>query len=255
LSEWADSLSLPSQETTFFNFLASHDGIGLNPARGLLPDADIEGILQRVQRAGGLVSYKNNPDGSQSAYELNANYLDALSEPHRPGGLALGEARFAVAQAIQYALQGVPGVYVHSLAGSRGWPEGARQSGHNRTINRQKFTAPALFAELRNPGSARNRLYRVARRLLQARAASPAFDPYGSQQVIHSHPGALVLRREASGRVALCCHNLRAEQVTLRLPAQPGAWRSLLDEHHPTQAIMNELTLGPYQVVWLEKER
>lgn len=254
LSEWAGSLSLPSPETTFFNFLASHDGIGLNPARGLLADAEIERVIERAQRAGGLVSYKNNPDGTQSAYELNANYLDALSEPRHSAGPALGEARFAVAQAIQYALQGVPGVYVHSLVGSRGWPEGARSSGHNRTINRQKFAAPALFAELRDPTSARNRLYRVARRLLQARAASPAFDPYGSQQVIHAHPGALVLRRESSGRAVLCCHNLRREQISLRLPAQPGAWRSLLDENRAPLSIDGTLTLEPYQVVWLEKE-
>ncbi|MFT3890198.1 MAG: hypothetical protein QM730_01075 [Anaerolineales bacterium] len=37
LSDWARTLTLPSDQTTFFNFLASHDGIGLNPARGFFP--------------------------------------------------------------------------------------------------------------------------------------------------------------------------------------------------------------------------
>ena len=38
LSEWAQTLTLPSQETTFLNFLSSHDGIGLTPVRDILPD-------------------------------------------------------------------------------------------------------------------------------------------------------------------------------------------------------------------------
>jgi len=41
LSRWAATLTQPSDETTFFNFLASHDGIGLTPTRGLLADEDI----------------------------------------------------------------------------------------------------------------------------------------------------------------------------------------------------------------------
>ncbi len=32
LSRWASGLDLPSERVTFFNFLASHDGIGLNPS-------------------------------------------------------------------------------------------------------------------------------------------------------------------------------------------------------------------------------
>ena len=39
LCAWAQNLTLPSSNTTWFNFLASHDGIGLNPLRGLLPEA------------------------------------------------------------------------------------------------------------------------------------------------------------------------------------------------------------------------
>ena len=76
LSAWARTLDLPSDQTTFFNFLASHDGIGLTPARGLLEESDIRAMAERVEALGGFVSHRNNPDGSQSAYELNINYLD-----------------------------------------------------------------------------------------------------------------------------------------------------------------------------------
>jgi len=126
LSAWAASLALPSDQVTFFNFLASHDGIGLNPARGLLPAEAVQALVDQVQAHGGLVSYKHNPDGTQSPYELNINYFDALSDPAGAEPLALQVDRFLAAQAIMLALVGVPGLYFHSLFGSRGWPDGVR---------------------------------------------------------------------------------------------------------------------------------
>ena len=251
LTEWAASLRLPSTEVTFFNFLASHDGIGLNPARGLLQESEIQRLIERVQRVGGLVSYKTNPDGSQSAYELNVNYFDALVEPERRDGLALAEARFLVAQAIMLALQGVPGIYVHSLVGSRGWPEGAELSGQKRTINRQKFELGSLRAELLDPQSRRARIYRRMLQWLHARAACPAFDPFGSQRVLEVHPGALVLLRESGGAQALCCFNLRDEALSLSLQGLDGSWRDLVDGGQP--APLGRIELEPYQVLWLER--
>jgi sucrose phosphorylase len=79
LSNWAKTLTLPSDKTTFFNFLASHDGVGLNPARGILSNEEIDALVNKTLAHGGLVSYKNNSDGSQSPYEMNVNYFDALS--------------------------------------------------------------------------------------------------------------------------------------------------------------------------------
>jgi sucrose phosphorylase len=140
LSEWAASLTLPSRQTTFFNFLASHDGIGLNPVRGLLSDSDIQELVHEVLSHGGLVSEKQNPDGSASPYELNINYFDALSDPNGTEPLDLQVDRFVAAHAILFSLVGVPGIYFHSLFGSRGWPEGFKQTGQNRTINRQKLS-------------------------------------------------------------------------------------------------------------------
>ncbi len=251
LSEWAAGLRLPSREVTFFNFLASHDGIGLNPARGLLTDAQIEQMIARVQRAGGLVSHKSNPDGTQSAYELNVNYFDALLEPEHADSPALAEARFLAAQAVMLALQGVPGIYVHSLIGSRGWPEGAAASRQKRTINRQKFALDAIRAELRSPNTRRGRIYRRMTAWLKARAACPAFDPFGSQRVLNAHPGALVLLREGNGAQALCCFNLQAGPAVLRLEGVQGRWRSL-EDGRPVE-LGSRLELGAYEVLWLER--
>jgi sucrose phosphorylase len=137
LSNWAKTLALSSNKTTFFNFLASHDGIGLNPVRGILSDPEIDSLVQKTLEHGGLVSYKNNPDGSQSPYEMNINYFDALSDPNGNEALEIQVDRFIAAQAIMLSLSGLPGIYFHSMFGSRGWLEGVKQTGHNRTINRE----------------------------------------------------------------------------------------------------------------------
>ncbi len=252
LSAWAAGLSLPSRQVTVFNFLASHDGVGVNPARGILSEAEIEALVRRCESAGGLTSLKDNPDGSQSVYELNVNYLDALSLPGQPGGLEVGERRFLAAQAIMLAFLGVPGIYVHSLLGSRGWPEGAQASGRKRTINRQKFNAPALMAELRDPASRRGRIYAQLSAFLRARQACPAFDPYGDQRVIAAHPAALVLLRQHSGTQALCSFNLSGDTIDCDLDGLPSEWSDLLDGG--AKVYLNDgLRLRPYQISWLER--
>ncbi len=58
---------------------ASHDGIGLNPLRGILPESEILSLVEKLQQEGALVNWKNNPDGTRSPYEINVTYLDALS--------------------------------------------------------------------------------------------------------------------------------------------------------------------------------
>src|SRR5205807_9453999 len=97
LSGWADALELPSSGVTFFNFLASHDGIGVNPVRGILSQQEIDRLVQLAPAHGGYVSYKHNPDGTRSPYELNVSYFDALSDPAADEPLDRQVARFAVA--------------------------------------------------------------------------------------------------------------------------------------------------------------
>ena len=57
---------------------------------------------------------KKNPDGSESPYELNITYYDALA---CEGGTDDGNQtdRFLCSQAIMLSLQGVPGIYIHAL--------------------------------------------------------------------------------------------------------------------------------------------
>jgi sucrose phosphorylase len=230
LTQWAAGLQPPSESTTFFNFLASHDGIGVRPAEGILPPADVQKLVDLATAHGGNVSYKDNPDGTRSPYELNINYFDALSDPAAAEPLEAQVSRFMAAQAILLSLQGVPGIYVHSMFGSRNWREGVAETGRFRTINRQKWGRAAFEAELDEQGGLRQRVFGRYRALLKARTAEPAFHPGGAQRVLALHPALFAFVRSApdGSSHALCIHNVSAEAVQLdadlaATPIAPGA--------------------------------
>jgi glucosylglycerate phosphorylase len=261
LSQWADRLALPGPRTAFFNFLASHDGIGLTPARGILSEAEIEALAERVTALGGFVSSRSQPDGSSTPYELNINYLDALAVPGAVENDELRARRFMAAQAIMLALRGLPGIYFHSLFGSRSWPEGVAQTGRYRTINRQKLTRAELEAALADPHSLRHRVFTAYRHLLQQRAGQPAFAPAAEQQVLFVDPALFCLLRWAeNGRSPLLClHNVTNQTQTVSLDLRPlelagsQAWVDLVagGRYGVENGLELPLTLQPYQVLWL----
>jgi sucrose phosphorylase len=273
LSNWAASLCLPSRGVTFFNFLASHDGIGLNPLRGILADEAIQALVQRALDHHGLVSYKQNSDGSQSPYELNINYFDALSSPESTEPLSLQIARFMAAQAILLAMLGLPGIYFHSLFGSRGWLAGPEQTGAKRSINRQKLTRQGLEQDLAQPGSLRQQVFQRFAELLRARRNCAAFDPYGSQTILDCGkaifglvrsqgemlPGPGVERGSAGGSgQVLCLQNISPEAQNLALdPGRLfGTATTRIDgfQNLWTNARLpagSTLSLAAYETLWL----
>ncbi len=250
LTHWASGLTLPSRQVTFFNFLASHDGIGLNPARGILRDDEIDALVARTIAHGGLVSYKANSDGTSSPYELNINYFDALNDPNARESLDTQIDRFVCAHAIMLALVGVPGIYFHSLFGSRGWRAGVAQTGQNRTINREKLERAALEHELSDVSSRRARVFARLAQLLRVRAAHPAFDPYGTMRVLDVHPAVFAVQR---GDAVVCLHNVSAQSQHIAFPPTMPA-RALValgtSQRYDSQAIQ----LAPYQTLWLTDE-
>jgi glucosylglycerate phosphorylase len=248
LSNWAKTLMLPSDKTTFFNFLASHDGIGLNPARGILSDAEIDALVAKTREHGGLVSYKQNADGSQSPYELNVNYFDALSNPKGAESLDLQVNRFLVAQAVMLALIGIPGIYFHSLFGSRSWAAGVEQTGRNRTINREKCQLDQLQTELADENSLRSKVFTGYRQLLFARSSSPAFHPHGKQNILDFHPAVFAVERISPDEKShvLCLQNISAKQVNF---STNYASAINLFIGQPLQA--STITLEPYQILWV----
>lgn len=249
LSGWASSLTLASDRTTFFNFLASHDGIGLNPARGILSSADIDALVEQTLAHGGLISYKQNSDGTTSPYEMNINYFDALSNPSSDEPLDLQVDRFMAAQAIMLTIVGMPGIYFHSLFGSRNWKEGVGLTNHNRTINRQKLDRDELEEQLADPNSLRSKVFTRYRELLSARSSTSAFDPHGGQKVLDVGKGVFAILRTSLDELTqvLCLQNVTSQELAIENLIKKTV-RDLLTN----RSVDSKITLKPYQSVWLD---
>jgi sucrose phosphorylase len=242
-------LTLSSDRTTFFNFLASHDGVGLNPARGILSSADIDSLIEQTLAHGGLISYKQNSDGTTSPYEMNINYFDALSDPLSDEPLDLQIDRFMAAQAIMLTLVGMPGIYFHSLFGSRNWKKGVEITKHNRTINRQKLEREELEKQLADINSLRSKVFTRYRKLLSVRSSTSAFAPHGGQKVLNAGRGIFAVLRTSpdESHQILCLQNVTTEEIQIQNPLSKTA-RDLLTNRFAD----SKLTLRPYQTMWIE---
>jgi len=261
LSRWAAGLSTPSESTAFFNFLASHDGIGVRPVEGILSPTEIQSLVERALAHGGYVSYKTEADGSRSVYELNISYFDALSDPHAAESLDLQVRRFLVSQAIMLSLAGVPGIYVHSLFGSRSYYAGVEQTGRYRSVNREKFRHEQLEQALADPASLRHQVLYSYLNLIRTRVVHRAFHPDGPQRVLSIHPALFTLHRSApdGSESLLCVHNVSGSNQLLQMDldalsfTHAGRVYDLVTGTVFPVGESGELRVHvtPYQVLWL----
>ncbi len=258
LTAWASELSLPSGQTYFFNFLASHDGIGIRPVREILTDSELEALVERTLAHGGQVSYRSVKGGGRLPYELNITYFDALSEPGEvEGAPQRAVARFLASQAIMLSLAGVPGIYFHSLFGSRNDYAGVQRTGARRSINRERLALAALQAELKREGSLRSTVFQGYRRLLSARRSHPAFHPAGEQRVLALDPHVFAVMRLSSrdGRSVLCLHEVSGRPWRGSLAAAAPSAGSSRDLLTGERVDLSACSLDPYQVRWLSLEQ
>jgi glucosylglycerate phosphorylase len=255
LTAWAGSLDPPSEQTAFFNFLASHDGIGVVPARGLLSEAEIAGLAARVLAHGGQVSDKANPDGSVSPYELNTTFFDALSDPNdKSEDWSTKLDRFICSQAIMLALAGVPGIYIHSLFGSPNDQAGFAKSGWKRDLNHQRLSLAEVESALSDEATHQAQVFRRYARLLELRRRQPGFHARSGQQVLEAGPGVFALARgPREGQVLVTLHNVTDSHRVA--PGDwpvggPGKWRDVISGESFDRG--SEVRLAPYQVLWLQ---
>jgi sucrose phosphorylase len=257
LAEWAANLEPPPAGCTYFNFTASHDGVGLRPLEGLLPETAFHDLVERMEQKGGKVSRRSNPDGTQTPYELNITYFDALSFPgHKDSDLCI--ARFLCSQSLMVSLQGIPGIYFNSLIGAPNWLVGVQQTGMARTINRQKWGEQEIQELLDDRSSPASRILPEYVRRLRIRAGHPAFHPDGPQQVFKLPRGVFGFRRTApdESEKILVLVNLTMdpqEVSTGRLEKgfRYNSWHELIDDWIADGADLQRLELAPYQVMWL----
>jgi sucrose phosphorylase len=214
LRDWLSTIQPPSEFTTFFNFTASHDGIGVRPLEGIVTQQRVEKLAEIVRSHGGRVSTRRQADGTDSPYELNITYLEAVADASKVGPQEHSRC-FLATQAIMLALPGVPAVYFHSLVGSPNDLEAVLETGQNRRINRHKYDRQSLEAVIAQPHGLQRRVFEGYKRLLSVRIAQPAFHPQAKMEVLPLDGDGLLgfLRTTGSGErlavIANLTHNPR----------------------------------------------
>lgn len=257
LQTWLNSLPVLPKQCTYLNFTASHDGIGVRPLEGLLPDHERDALLELMHRFGGFVSMRSNPDGSDTPYEINITWFEAMRGTRR-GPDPWQIARFLCSQAIMLSLQGIPALYIHTLTGTLNDVEGVERSGRLRSINRRRWQLDELALLLESPSTPTHDVFHALHRLLTQRRQESCFHPNAPQRVIETPPELLAIERGplASGRRLLALYNVTDGKVDL---AHAGdALNQALTQHHwqplDTLTAHHEETLPPYAVRWLVAE-
>lgn len=257
IQTWLNSLPVLPEQCTYLNFTASHDGIGVRPLEGLLPDHERDALLELMHRFGGFVSMRSNPNGSDTPYEINITWFEAMRGTRR-GPDPWQIARFLCSQAIMLSLQGIPALYIHTLTGTLNDVEGVERSGRLRSINRRRWQLDELALLLESPSTPTHDVFHALHRLLVQRRQEPCFHPNAPQRVIETPPELLAIERGPlrNGRRLLALYNVTDGKFDL---AHAGdALNQALTQHHwqPLDPLTahHEETLPPYAVRWLAAE-
>ncbi|NER78591.1 MAG: alpha-amylase [Leptolyngbya sp. SIO1D8] len=256
LKQWMMSMPPAPIGCAYFNFTASHDGIGMRPAEGLLTAEEYNTLITTMKRFGGEISMRSRPDGTESPYEINISLFDAMK------GTAEGEdewqvQRFLCSQAIMMSLEGIPAFYVHSLLATRNNHEGVQETGHKRAINRYKWDIDTLTAALSDPATPHAIVLKELCRLIGIRRRQRAFHPNATQYTLHPLNMAIFAfwrQSMARDQSIFSIHNLSKHPQELRLAdlnlTDTDEWVDLISEE-PMTSLEDVYVMKPYQSMWI----
>ncbi len=217
LRRWASSIPNISKKATYFNFTASHDGIGVRPLEGLLPDEKFNQLLTNMKNFGGMISTKTDADENESPYEINISYFDALKGTKK-GIDRFQIERFICSQTIMMSFKGIPAFYIHSLLATSNDYEGYQKTGIKRSINRKKWDYKELKKLLANPETSTSEVFNELLRRISIRINHPVFHPDSSQEIIDVGDDFFLIHRvhEDAGEI-FALSNLTAEKREYKL--------------------------------------
>ncbi|MDD7984485.1 alpha-amylase family glycosyl hydrolase [Lentisphaera marina] len=262
LKTWMMSMPPAKRGRTYLNFIASHDGIGVRPAEGLLNDTELSNMLSTLSNFGGHISMRQTPDGQNKPYEVNISLFDALKSTVKANSSESDQwhlDRFICAHTIMLALEGIPAIYIHSLLGTQNDHEFAEKTGRARSINRSQWDINELNEKLQDPSSHHMTVFNRLKQLIKIRRKQAAFHPNATQYTLHLGSTLFAFWRESLDRHQniFAIHNIsdqvqKIPLVELNLIATE-TWHDLLsDQSYDDLSAVIEL--APYQCAWISNK-
>ncbi|WP_417701997.1 sugar phosphorylase [Pseudophaeobacter sp.] len=255
LRRWQSGMPPAQLGCAYLNFTASHDGIGMRPVEGILPDREQEKMLDTIKQTGGLVSMRALPDGGEAPYEINTTFFEATRQTFS------GEDdhhfdRFLCSQTIVMSLEGIPAFYIHAMLATPNDHDQVARRGMNRAINRHRWDYPTLNALLDDPSSLQARVLAALSDRLKIRARQPAFHPNATQFTMPLDNKIFGVWRQSLDRhqSIFALHNVSDQPTTL-----PHMSMNLIEDETWVDLLTGEevdmkqdaLVLSPYQCRWI----
>jgi sucrose phosphorylase len=256
LKTWLMSMPPAQMGTSYLNFIASHDGVGLRPTDGLLDEDEKQRLINTMESFGGKVSYRRTPDGKDQPYEMNIALFDALKGTAEKGADHWQWQRFICAHTVMLALEGIPAFYIHSLLGTENDCDRMENTGRFRSINRAQWQIDRLESALADPQSHHHKVFSELKRLIAIRRRQPAFHPNATQFTLHLGLKLFGFWRQSMRRdqSIFCIHNITDEiqEVSLAEINLIGTdhWQDLISGM-AIDDLSGSVALKPYQSVWL----
>jgi len=256
LKTWLMSMPPAQMGTTYLNFIASHDGIGLRPTDGLLDDEERQRLVNTMESFGGKVSYRRTADGRDQPYEMNIALWNALSGTAEGGADHWQLQRYLCAHTIMLALEGIPAFYIHSLLATENDHSRVEHTGRFRSINRSQCQLDELEQALSDEQNHHGQVFHELKRLIAIRRKQPAFHPNATQFTLHLGLQLFGFWRQSMRRdqSLFCIHNISSETQTVALGdinlIGTDEWVDLLSGQAITD-LTATITLKPYQSLWL----
>ncbi len=256
LKNWMMSMPPAQSGTTYLNFIASHDGVGLRPLDGLISDDEVDKLVEKTKQSGGRVTYRKSREGSDKPYELNITLFDLLKSTFDSDEDNYSVERFLCAHSIMFALEGIPAVYIQSIFGSHNDLERLEHTQRNRSINRHIWDEFELEKELSDRQSPHARIFAELKRLLSIRKKQSAFHPNATQYTLHISDDIFAFWRQSINRdqSIFCISNVTATEKLINLRdinlINTDEWKDLIGGRLYFN-IQEQLSLSPYQVLWI----
>lgn len=248
LVDWSRQLQAPPPGCSYFNFISSHDGIGLRPLEGLMPESDIQRLVDAVHLQGGLASMRSAEHGEERAYELNIALFSAFQ------GLTDSVAAFIGAHQLMLAYQGVPGIYLNAMVGTLNDHREMESTGRTRSINRGHWNIDELAEALGHTQTHHSQVYRALADSLALRSAQGAFSPDASQMFLGGGSDHLMFLRESTHQRILVVASFAEHSRSLPWPSELGPVPSMaIDLLTGRQSQSDQpILLDAFQVLWLD---
>ena len=254
LKKWSRGMPPAQENNSYLNFLSTHDGIGMRPVEGILPEMEVKKYFRFFKKQGGLFSYRTNK-GKKSVYEVNITLLEALKECYNGKDKYIFD-RFVLAHTILFSMEGIPAIYIQNFLGSKNDNIKVKKTNSFRSINRKNWNYDNLIKIINNKSTINNKILNSIKTLIVLRKKQIAFHPNATQFTLQLGDIFFGLWRQSIDRSQsiFCISNLTNKKQKISLMdinlISTNSWFDLLTKKK-IKNIGDELFFKPYQTYWI----